>query len=381
MPACRAAALVGVWLGLAVGGCAGRQRSVPPLELPTGPVPVIEVKWRRQLTEPPLVEYKPQEFASAVTDGAHVFIGSKGGLFRALRPLDGQEAWKKAIPGGVSSRPLYLPDTRTVFVGGDDGVLYAFDARTGETRWSYRTHGPIGGAPVYDEGLVFFENGENRVYAIDAQSGAWRWQYERETPETFTIRGNASPLAYGGRVYAGFSDGYLAALNARTGEVIWARSLSGDSQRFMDVDATPVIAGGALYTASYSGGVYALDPASGDVKWRYEVEGATAVTVDGGRVFVAATKAGVHCLDREGRLLWRQALARQGELSPITLVQGRYMLLSASAGGTFVVDARSGALLSFFRPGHGVTAPPTSDGHSVYVLTNAGWFYSFGVRG
>ena len=35
-------------------------------------------------------------------------------------------------------------------------------------------------------------------------------------PETFTIRGMASPLAWGGRVYAGFSDGYLAALAGKT---------------------------------------------------------------------------------------------------------------------------------------------------------------------
>src|SRR4051794_4893137 len=83
-----------------------------------GRADVLRVSWRRLLTEAPLIEYKPQEFASAATDGTHVFVGSKGGFFWALRPGDGTEAWKKKIPGGVSSRPLYLPDTRTVFVGG-----------------------------------------------------------------------------------------------------------------------------------------------------------------------------------------------------------------------------------------------------------------------
>ena len=341
----------------------------------------LEVQWRRLLTEPPLVEYKPQEFASATTDGTFVFVGSKGGSLWALRPLDGGEGWRKHIPGGVSSRPLYLPESRTVLVGGDDGVLYGLDARTGNERFTYRTKGPIGGTPVFADGLIYFANGESRIYAIDAATGAWRWQYEREAPETFTIRGIGTPLAHGGRVYAGFSDGHLAALNARTGEVIWARSLAGDATRFVDVDAPPVIEGDTLYAASYSGGLYAMDPASGDVKWRFAAEGATSVQVSGDRVYFAATRTGVHCLDLQGRIVWRQGLAAQGELSAISLLRDRYLLVSAADAGTYVVDARSGTLLQFFRPGKGVPAPPSSDGNSVFVLTNTGWFYSFALSG
>jgi outer membrane protein assembly factor BamB len=340
---------------------------------------VLAVRWRRLLTEPGLIEYKPQEFAAAATDGTHVFIGSRGGNFFALRPSDGEVQWRKHIEGGVSSRPLYLADTKVVFVGGDDGAMYCLDAATGAERWVYRTKGPIGGEPVYDDGLLYFENGENRIYAIDAHSGAWRWQYDREAPETFTIRGSASPLLFGGRAYVGFSDGYLAALNARTGDVIWARSLAGESPRFNDVDATPVIVDGTLYVSSFSGGVYALDPGEGGVKWRYETEGASTVRVDRDRVFFASTRDGLHCLDTKGRLVWRQSLARQGELSQPVLVGDRYLLVSASEGGTYVVDQASGQLLQFFKPGHGVTAPPTSDGRQVYVLTNAGFFYAFSI--
>ena len=337
---------------------------------------VLRVAWRRLLTEPGLVEYKPQEFAAATSDGRHVFVGSHGGQFYALRPSDGEVMWHVKVAGGVSSRPLYLPDSKTVYFGGDDGGLHALDAETGKERWVYKTKGPIGGAPVYEEGLIYFANGENRVYAIDAQSGAWRWQYERESPESFTIRGFSSPLLYGGRVYAGFADGYLAALNARTGDVVWARSLAGDAQRFVDVDGTPVVVDKVMYVASYAGGVYALDPTDGSVKWRFEVEGAGTVRVEGGHVYFGAARAGAYCLDLEGHVLWRQALAAQGELSTPVLL-GRLLFISGSAGGTWVVEASTGRLLQFFQPGHGVSAEPMTDGKQVYVLTNNGFLYAF----
>jgi outer membrane protein assembly factor BamB len=362
-------------------GCAslrGGATSAPQGEL--SGQQVLTARWRRLLTEAPLIEYKPQEFAAAASGARKVFVGSHGGWFYALRQYDGGLVWRKRIPAGVSSRPLYLADSATVYVGGDDGVLYALDGETGKERWTYKTKGQIGGAPVYDEGMIYFTTGENRLYAVDAHSGAWRWQYEREVPEApFTIRGVSSPLVVRGRVYAGFADGYLAVLNARTGDVVWARSLAGDAQRFVDVDATPSLVAGVLYVSSYSGGVYAIDPADGTMKWRYEAEGAKSVWVERGRVYFASTRSGIHCLDLQGHLVWRQLLADAGELSSPLVLGGRYLVVSAAERGTYVVDARSGQLVQFFSPGHGVTSDPTTDGSQVYVLTNAGFLYAFAI--
>ena len=53
-----------------------------------------------------------------------------------------------------------------------------------------------------------------------------RWQYERETPEGFTIHGYAVPHQEGRIVFAGFSDGYLVALRAESGALLWSRSLA-----------------------------------------------------------------------------------------------------------------------------------------------------------
>ncbi|HZS37310.1 MAG TPA: PQQ-binding-like beta-propeller repeat protein [Polyangia bacterium] len=348
------------------------------------PGSVLEVRWTRHLTSDNLLqrgalEYKPQEFAAAAGDGERVFVGSSAGVFYAFDARDGGVLWSRSLEGGVAARPRYRREDGVVFIGTKGGQLYALDAATGAVRWQYGIKGPIESQPTWADGIVYFTSGENRVYAVDARSGAWKWQYDRESPDSFTIRGYAAPLVVGSRVYAGFSDGYLACLAAGTGDVLWARSLAGEATRFMDVDSTPVVDGGTLYVTSYSGGVYALEPKDGSVKWRFDVEGAGTVRVRDGRVYFAAAKSGLHALDTDGHLLWRQALAAGGELSP-PLVVGNYVMVAASQAGVYVADAVSGRLYQFFSPGHGVTAEPTSDGRQVYFMSNGGYFYALRFR-
>jgi len=343
------------------------------------PVDVLQVRWRRHLTEEPLIEYKPQEFAAGASDGARVYVGSSAGVLYALDARDGHKLWDLKLGGSISGQPRVVGATGLVYVGCDDGSIYAVEADSGKQRWTYRTRGPIASRPVFADDVLYFTSGENRVYALDARSGKWKWQYDREAPETFTIRGYPSPLVVGGRVYVGFSDGYLACLAAASGDVTWARSLAGDATRFVDVDSTPLFYQDTIFVSAYSTGVYALDPKDGSTRWRYDVEGAGSVKARGRRLYFTAAKAGLHALDLEGHLLWRQSLAAGGELSEPALV-GKYVMVSSAMGGTYVADAASGRLYQYFFPGHGVTSPPTTDGRQVYVLSNGGYFYALALN-
>lgn len=385
-------------LASSLPGCLPTPGSVPVVSNTfDAPTAVLRVAWRKPLvTEIPLLSYKPQEFAvAAVTQGEAdplVFVGSSHGTLHAFHQRTGAEVWQHAFTGALASEPLYLPagvsgPEPLLIVGDDDGALTTLEARTGKVRWTYRVRGAIrvratvelseSGAPQKGAGMVYFTSGEGRLYGIDLKSGAWKWQYEREVPENFTIRGASGPLATGGRVYAGFPDGYLAVLNSSTGEVIWTRQLSGEASRFTDVDSTPILQDGALFVSSYAGGVFALDSRDGSTRWRFEMEGAGAVSLGGGRIYAVSAQSGVHCLDRKGHLLWHQAMANQGELAAPVLL-GSHLLVSAASGGLFVADAGSGRLQQFFDAGLGQTGRPaiSEDGRYVFVLTNAGAFFA-----
>jgi outer membrane protein assembly factor BamB len=350
-------------------------RTVAPQtgRVPQAPI-AMTIRWRVPLHERGLLSYKPQEFARAASDGRRVYVGTRDGVFYSLTAMDGRTVWSTRLSGGVDGQAAYDDTTGLVYVGVDDGTLYALDAATGAVRWTHKAKGAIEPVPVVANGKLYYTSSEGRVYCLDATSGKWLWQYEREPPESFTIHGFAGVLVAGERVYSGFADGYIVALKAASGDVVWARSLAAASDQFVDVDTTPVLAGGQLYAASYSGGMYALNPKDGAVKWRFDVDGAAGIAVSNGRVYFTAAKAGLHVLDTTGRVIWRQAMADAGDLSPPRL-SGSYIFLSGSDGGLFVVDRHQGELAAFFNPGDGISAQPMVAGASVYVLSNGGFFY------
>jgi outer membrane protein assembly factor BamB len=347
-------------------------------------LPVLGYQWERTIFDQSWVQL-PQEFAGVTIQhtavGSVLYIGSHGGLLWALDAADGTVLWKTKV-GPTSCQPLV--DGDTIYLGTDAGYMIAIDAIDGKERWRYATKGEVLHPPaLVDDGkgrrLVVFSNDVDHVHALDAKTGTSVWLYERETPEDNVLRGHAGVTAVGDKIFSGFADGHVVALAVRTGEVIWVRSLAGESTRFLDVDTTPVVKDGILYAASATGGLYALDAADGSEKWRAPIDNASQVTVDGGRLYVAAADTGLHVLDLGGHVLWRQGLSHAGDPAR-PVIDGDYLFLSLSDAGMFVVDKRNGHLLQNFDPGHGVSSAPTIDGDRLYVMSNGGILYSLDVR-
>jgi outer membrane protein assembly factor BamB len=375
------------WSLAVCAACATPSRPRDPADAPAHPAGLLQVRWRIPLHEHGLFEAAPEECAAGVLAHGRVVIGSRAGSVVGIDPAQGHVDWAVGLSGGVDGEARYDASTDQIYVGADDGSFYALDGTRGAVRWSYRAKGAIergaafGGAGAAS-GLVYVATAADRVFALDAASGKWRWQYERETPEGFTIHGYAGPRLVGGRVFAGFADGFLVSLAAGTGEVQWARSLAAASDQFVDVDATPALMtggkpGDVLFTSSYSGGLYAVDARDGNVRWRLGTEGVGTVTPFGDRLYFAAPRQGLHASDLQGHVVWRQGLTEAGDLTPPVVV-GRYLVFSGSRAGLFVVDRENGDLLELFNPGQGICAAPTIDlaTHRLYVLSNGGTLYA-----
>src|SRR5690606_17039645 len=103
-----------------------------------------------------------------------------------------------------------------------------------------------------------------------------------ERPADFALLGESGPAYAEGRVYVGFSDGQLAALDAATGGVVWTRDLSPEHDKFQDVDTTPVVRDGVVYAASAAAGLYALKADTGDIVWTAALSGVNRLrAIDG----------------------------------------------------------------------------------------------------
>jgi outer membrane protein assembly factor BamB len=357
-------------------GCARNYRLDEAPRGAVAPRDVFRLMWQRRLVKREFLDFRPQEWASAILDGDRVYVGSSAGRFMAFDTTTGRRLWTFKAQSSISSEPTL--DEGRLYFGADDGKLYAVDAKTGKLLWSYTTQGTINTAPAVAEGFLLFTSSEGRVYALDADSGKWRWQYDREAPEGFTIHGYAGVAVKGSTAFTGFADGTLVALRVYSGDVVWTRSLTRGKAGFVDVDATPVVEGDVLLTTSYSGGVFAISTENGSIRWQYPVEGASALTIHRRQIYFTAPAVGVVALDLGGRLVWRQAIPKGVPSVPVA--SGPYLFVTGTESGLFAVSASTGRLLQYFDPGHGISAPPSVGEGFLATLTNQGRLYLFRVE-
>jgi quinohemoprotein ethanol dehydrogenase len=134
--------------------------------------------------------------------------------------------------------------------------------------------------PVVVDGVMYVSGVAGRVYALDAGTGRLRWKFEPTADLKYT-RGsccdqvNRGVAVWKGRVYVASIDGWLHALDAKTGRLLWKRDTITDRSRGYSVTGAPQVAGkvvvigngGAEFDAR--GYVTAYDLESGHQRWRF----------------------------------------------------------------------------------------------------------------
>jgi polyvinyl alcohol dehydrogenase (cytochrome) len=129
-----------------------------------------------------------------------------------------------------------------VFVGGGDREVYALDAKSGCTRWAFKTEAivrtAISFAPISgtDQFAVFFGDLRANAYAVNAITGALVWKTKVENHPAARITG--APTMHSGILYVPVSSmeeatgspsayqcctfrGNVVALDVATGKQIW----------------------------------------------------------------------------------------------------------------------------------------------------------------
>lgn len=195
------------------------------------------------------------------TDAAVAFDrGRKGGP----RVLDNAWSWEK--PAEIS--PLVQPVVAggLVYVGDYDGVLHAIDAKTGQTRWTYRTGGLIYHTACVYDGRVYSGSQDGALHAVDARTGERRW--------TFQTRAGivSAPCAIDGKVLVTSKDGHLYAVDAASGELAWQFPAAGEPA-LAPILCSPSAGGGVACFGDESLMAYGVDLASGRLKWKQQLRG------------------------------------------------------------------------------------------------------------
>jgi outer membrane protein assembly factor BamB len=134
---------------------------------------------------------------------------------------------------------------------------------------------------VVADGTVFAGNNDGFVYAVDAASGEEVWAADTGGE----IRWN-SPTVVDGTVYVGSAGKRFWAFDAASGAPVWFHEAR------WEVHSTPVVDGGRVFYADDGGYVYALDAVTGELIWEVEQPLGTRIqsglAVADGTLFVTA---------------------------------------------------------------------------------------------
>ena len=270
---------------------------------------------------------------------------------------------------------------QTVFLGTENGLVVALDAETGAVKWQAAVRGEVLASPVVDEGLVVVNTGSGILYALDARTGAEKWTYESEVPP-LTLRGIAAPTIASGGAVVGTASGKLAVTILENGQVAWEQTIAAPSgstelERLVDIDSQALVLGGTAYVISYNGTLAAVELRTGRVIWKREYRSYRRLSIDANYLFVVDDKSQVYALDRRnGVESWTHISLRGRELTAATPT-GDYVVVGDKYGYLHWLSQSDGELVARVEVGsddedEGIFSAPVEKDQVIYTQTRDG---------
>ncbi|WP_340678753.1 outer membrane protein assembly factor BamB [Paraglaciecola sp.] len=296
------------------------------------------------------------------------------GLTSGLKKL-----WSNGEPAKISGGLSIAYET--VFLGTENGEVIALDAKNGQVKWQTTVKGEVIAAPAIDEGVVVLNTGSGMVFALDANNGEQLWIYESEVPP-LSLRGVSAPAAVSGGAIIGTANGKLVVNILATGQTAWEQVISSASgvtelERIVDIDSQPLVAGGIIYVITYDGSLAAVELRSGRVIWKREYKSYRSLTAAGNNLFVVDVNSNVYALDsRNGVELWSQGKLKKRLLTSAVPV-GDYLVAGDKWGFLHWFNQSDGKIVARLAVGdddedESIYSSPVVDGKIIYTQTRDG---------
>ncbi|HUP25293.1 MAG TPA: PQQ-binding-like beta-propeller repeat protein [Thermoanaerobaculia bacterium] len=310
-------------------------------------------------------------------------------IVAAFDAQTGEKVWQRDISTALTTVPFTRtgwaspvgdPETGYIYVQGVAGPFVCFD-QDGNVVWErhlYEEFGRYSGyggrthTPLVDEDRVIVNVINNswgklgpprhRYFAFDKRTGdvLWITTPGPEPPADLNAQGNGTIAVIDGRrLYVGGSaDGWVYALDARTGKKIWEFRLSKGY-----INSTPTVLGSRVIVGHSEenidvpemGRVIAIDgTGTGEITtthelWRAPIAmGFPTPLVHGGRAYVMDNSANFFALDVEtGAVKWEHNLGTVGKSAPVwadgkiyvTEVNGWFHILEPGEDGVKTLDS------------------------------------------
>lgn len=302
------------------------------------------------------------------TDGTLAYLAD-GPFVYAVSVEDGREVWR--YPAERDSKlafyspPAVAPDG-LIIVGsaGTDHSLVGLspddinpDTNSPFEQWKFTgAEDRWVAAPLVLENKLFAVNSDGNLYVIDLQDGQ---SVKEATVVELGGRLWSQPTTDGERVYITSLDHSVIAVDANTYDVLWHEDLggavpgsavlsedgslyvgslasqlekfdpaTGDHQAVVDAQnwvwSTPSLDGDTLYFGDVDGNLYSFNTSSGNQNWKpIKPDNSTTASITASplirddHILVATESGSVFAVDRNGKVLWNEAIGGKIYTTPI----------------------------------------------------------------
>lgn len=367
----------------AVGGASAAEVSAPASPLSANPV----VRWATHLPGDVPNVAAPTEPGAPVVSGKNIFVGYSGvNALLVLDRGDGRVVAQLATRAPVSCAPIV--DGDHLIVADSAGYTAGWTRKAGAwtQAWEHYSGAPIVSTPTVLNGTVYVTNVDELVFALDATTGELRWRYQHRLDAArsteLELFGAPAAAVRGDVVYAGFSDGFLAALDRATGTEQWTALVGEGTYPDLIAPAVPLDDGSVL-VAGYSRPLEHLDTKTRSPSWRIDVGSAAAPAIEGETMFHPGSDGKLRRVDtRTGNVAWTWDSATTGPLlTPQITPLG--VLVASTDSTVYLIDPELGTIRWTLEPGPmltGFSSPPAVAGDDIYALSNGGVMYALRGR-
>ena len=377
--------LTAMWLlaAMSITGCAlfgGDEEELQPTEL---------LKFKQTLDVKKLWSTKVgdgTEFLrialSPAGDGNRIYVASYDGKVSAYDPENGKRIWRTEVDVVLSAGPGV--GGGLVVVAGYDGDLVALSAEDGTELWRKNIAGESLARPLVKDDAVVVYTIDGRLRVFSAFDGTERWALEQSLP-ALTLRGSAAPIVVGTTIVAGFDNGRLLAISLSDGVQLWEAILTppsgrSDLDRLADVDGTMAAVGQDVYATGYHGRVASLAVESGQVLWARELSGLSGLAADWNNIYLIGEEGELLALlRRNGEDIWRQeALVRREPTAPVAF--GTAVVVGDFEGYVHFFSNFDGRPVARVRVGKGmISHAPVVIGGRLFVQSESGTLSAFTI--
>lgn len=258
---------------------------------------------------------------AAVRDGV-LFAGSANGRLYALDTRTGETLWDYKVGETIMGSVNWVtPANGTLVVlvmAQEDGALHGVDPATGKRKWKGEPIDRCDGSPSVRGDEVLFGSCASALHVVSGATGKITTTIEAGDDEDSQIASGTAVV--GAWAYAGTRDGRFLCVDLAAGKILWVNK---DNKK--EAFTTPAVSKTHVVFGSDDGFVYALDPRTGATLWKTDTGGTPSSPVIARDKVVVSADGTLLLLNIEtGERLWSKEIS--DEITSPSLIHGQIVV-------------------------------------------------------